>query len=137
MNEPQDLLFTKEELLMREIDHQMHLAGYHNEREVLHLILQIAEKSQWEWFVDARISTNIEDAHGIDIVIETSDVGKLFFQVKSSHTGALKFQKRRHGAHIAIIIASCHDSQPELSKKIAGIILNERRSIIALREGKG
>jgi len=129
-------LFKNSSRIMRKIGRTMHLAGYHNEAEVLLMVQQIAKDRHWEWFASARISTEEEDAHGIDIVVETSDIGKLFFQVKSSRRGAAEFQKKRRGAHIAIIVASRYDSQLGLSNKITGIILAERKSIMAMREGR-
>ncbi len=51
------------------------------------------------WLRSVRLATQDEDVRKIDVVFETSDVGDIHLQVKSSHTGVRLFQGEQLNGH--------------------------------------
>lgn len=107
--------------------------GQQNEIKALSAIQEVG--SNWEWFIGARLSSQEEDAKGIDIVIDTKDIGKIFFQVKSSEAGVEQFCKKRRCSRIAVIMLNPRNAMP-LSKYVERSVMNERETIMLLRSGK-
>lgn len=64
--------------------------GLRNEQRFFKAIANFPEKPRW--WLDVREKTPEEDQKGIDAVV-TTDVGKLFLQIKSSLRGKKKFEK--------------------------------------------
>jgi hypothetical protein len=56
------------------------------------------------WIGEVRLSTKEEDHRGIDVVIETTDVGNILIQVKSSHRGREEFLMRQVAGKVSVKI---------------------------------
>ncbi len=86
------------------------------------------------WIRSARLATREEDARGIDLVLET-DVGGLFFQIKSSHRGKRKFIDT-HGksrTRIAVIVLQHLLTEKLFQTRILEAVHSERKAILDLR----
>lgn|SRR5579885_790227 len=55
------------------------------------------------WLVSARKGTPEEDKQGRDVIVETSDLGPFYLQVKSSKTGAKNFDKHQDRLHVLVV----------------------------------
>ncbi len=104
--------------------------GHRNEERALDVIIS----AKLEWIYSARLATKEEDSRGIDIVLET-DIGQLFFQIKSSYYGMKKFLGK-HGnsrTHIAVVILNRFLTEKSFQRKVLEAINYERNAILALR----
>jgi hypothetical protein len=97
--------------------------GMRNEQRVL---FACQNPNRPAWMLEARLSTKEEDRDGIDIVI-TSDIGKLFVQVKSSTRGRELFTARRRRARVAIVIAHHDDTETDLLHKVVSELTQLRK----------
>lgn len=91
--------------------------GEANEERVLCALNEVKEDSAW--MIGARRATHEEDARGVDIVVETSDRGPLFVQVKSSKAGVRTFQRRkgRRADFIAVVLVKSGDDPATIRRK--------------------
>ena len=105
--------------------------GHRNEERALEVIIS----AKLNWVHSARLATKEEDSRGIDIVLET-DIGQLFFQIKSSYYGMKKFIDK-HGnsrTRIAIIILNRFLIEESFQRKVLEAVNCERNAILAMRE---
>jgi len=58
------------------------------------------------------------DKRGIDIIIETTDAGDIFLQIKSSKTGRDKFIRTHPDSNIGVVIIRDEDSDDIIRSKI-------------------
>lgn len=99
-----------------------------------HLVVAALRRaSRPGWLISVRRASKKDDHRGIDVVVETSDCGRLFLQVKSSRTGAEHWQEihGKNGLPIGLVIV-----EPERAEKadlnwIYGLALGQ---LILLRE---
>lgn len=88
------------------------------------------------WFHGIRPGTQEEDYRGIDAVAFT-DVGKIFLQIKSSKSGARKFQKQqekyRLRVWISIVIVRNIDGDSDILKKTRSVLSKARFNILERR----
>lgn len=96
----------------------------------------LALPSRPAWVLGARRATKAEDHAGIDAVVD-SDVGKLFVQVKSSRTGKAKFQERKRGVRVAIVIVRGGDDGEAVLRKVVGELAKVRAEYVKERKGGG
>lgn len=81
-----------------------------------------------DWISEARLATKEEDKRGIDVVV-TSDVGKLYIQVKSSKSGVSTFKKSKSTkALIGIVNANCNDMT--LKRRVQIALMDLRMTVI-------
>ena len=86
------------------------------------------------WFRSIRLGTEEEDHDGIDVVIETTDLGKLLIQVKSSLAGVKKFTEKGRRSHlIGIVVIHIDDEASIVREKILEVALQLRRDILEKR----
>jgi hypothetical protein len=78
------------------------------------------------WVVRARRATKLEDRKGIDIVVQTSDIGRLFIQIKSSRRGADKFLREHSGSKAAVVIVREEYSDAQVLRAVKRILLELR-----------
>ena len=105
--------------------------GRNNENRVWQLVNNC--RSLWpEWFQGARLASKIEDRKRIDLVA-MSDVGKLFFQIKSSEAGRKKFESQRHRLPIELIVVKNTDTDPVLYQKVLAAAGRLRDRFLAKR----
>jgi hypothetical protein len=90
-----------------------------------------------KWFIRVRRPTRKEDRfEGKDAVIETTDVGKLFLQIKSSKAGEAHFMKGRHfrsNNFIGIIVIHKEDTPEDILANTRSILSGLRQAILAKR----
>lgn len=90
-----------------------------------------------KWFVCVRRASLKEDTReGKDAVVETTDVGKLFLQIKSSEAGAANFRNGRHCRHhqfIGIIVIQKLDTPEDIRAKTRTILAQLRQDILKNR----
>ena len=87
------------------------------------------------WFKSARLATWQEDARGIDLVIETVDIGILYLQVKSSWIAVRRYQEKHPGMVIAVVVIPFHEKLEIIWQKVLLEIIKLRREIIRRRNG--
>jgi hypothetical protein len=89
------------------------------------------------WFLSVRRPTFKEDRwEGKDAVIETTDVGKLFLQIKSSKAGEIHFKKSRHfkrNKFISIIVIQERDTLEDIRIKARSALAQLRQEILNKR----
>jgi hypothetical protein len=90
------------------------------------------------WILDARRAHASEDRTGIDVVVETSDLGKLFLQVKSSECGAAKWRRRhRHDTRlIGVVVVRPTDNDPTIYGRALGVLILLRERAEARLTGR-
>ncbi|MCR4334256.1 MAG: hypothetical protein NUV47_00800 [Patescibacteria group bacterium] len=105
--------------------------GHRNEERVVNAVLS----ANLPWIHSVQLANKEEDCHGIDVVINT-DVGKLFFQIKSSYYGKKKFlyTHRKSRTRIAIIVLNRYLTEKEFQKIVEEAIQSEYQTILAMRE---
>jgi hypothetical protein len=72
--------------------------------EKIFLRIITAHYQEFPWIDHVRMATQKEDRKGIDLIVETKDIGKLFIQIKSSVAGVKKFRKKYPRRLSAVII---------------------------------
>ncbi|OHA83402.1 MAG: hypothetical protein A2937_03710 [Candidatus Yonathbacteria bacterium RIFCSPLOWO2_01_FULL_47_33b] len=89
------------------------------------------------WFRSVRRPTFKEDRYeGKDAVIETTDVGKLFLQIKSSKAGETHFKKSRHSRRnkfISVIVILERDTLEDVRIKARVALSQLRQEILNKR----
>lgn len=89
------------------------------------------------WFIRAFHSSRREDLfEGKDATIETTDVGKLFIQIKSSYAGAQNFLKSKHSKHhffIGVIVIHDSDTIDTIRKNARKILSKLRQDVLNSR----
>ena len=86
------------------------------------------------WFRSIRLGTEEEDHEGIDVVIETKDLGKLLIQVKSSQAGVKKFVERGRRSHlIGIVVIGLDDETSVVRQKLLHVAKQLRHAILEKR----
>ncbi|HAT68307.1 MAG: hypothetical protein A2481_01890 [Candidatus Yonathbacteria bacterium RIFOXYC2_FULL_47_9] len=90
------------------------------------------------WFLRAKRPSFKEDRwEGKDAIIETTDVGKLFLQIKSSEAGAAHFVKGRHyrrNKFIGIIVIRERDSFEDILIKARSVLSQLRQDVLKNRK---
>lgn len=77
------------------------LKGQLAEERVFRAAIGLCET--YDWIFAARPANRKEDGRGIDIVVY-SEWGKLYLQVKSSHSGARRYRDKRPTAKTMVVI---------------------------------
>ncbi|OHB25467.1 MAG: hypothetical protein A2542_00570 [Parcubacteria group bacterium RIFOXYD2_FULL_52_8] len=88
-----------------------------------------------DWVLSIRPGSEEKDAQGIDFVMYTKDVGKIFIQVKSSHRGALRFMDEhpRNPRHIVLIVVDDRANSVDIRRRIMDGAEKERAWRLAKR----
>lgn len=107
--------------------------GFQNESAALRALQDDSFKRP-EWFKSVRRADREEDKRGIDIVVETHDVGRLYLQVKSSKVFARRFAEKRRPSLIGLIVASYSDDPKELHRRAMDELETLYRQVIARRD---
>ncbi|GEM_PF-5632750 len=86
-------------------------------------VLEACCFQDWEkpaWLDTIRPGSEAEDHKGIDFVMETKDVGKIFIQVKSSTWQADRFMAKhpRNPHHIVLIVVDDRANSVDIRKRI-------------------
>ncbi len=106
-----------------------HERGRINENRVWQVVNDC--RSLWpEWFQGAWLSSKTDDGRGIDLVV-MSDVGKLYFQIKSSEAGRKKFERQRRHLPIELIVVKNTDT--DLYQKVLAAAGRLRDRFLAKR----
>ena len=90
------------------------------------------------WVVYMYKAPDFEDRQGIDFVVTTSDIGKIFIQIKSSWGGAQKFKEHRLYRRgklkfVALVIVREADTPEIIRSKTLQAISGARRDILEWR----
>ena len=88
------------------------------------------------WYVSSRLTTPEEDHRGIDVVVQTTDVGCFFLQVKSSPTFVQKFLLGKTKTRIAIVVIRPNDSVATIRNKFFKAARMEREWLKQRRSGE-
>lgn len=107
------------------------LIGERREEQLLDLLSQFSHS----WVDTIRRSTREEDILGIDIVVQTKDVGNLYVQVKSSQNDARRFRKKHKQRdpekYPAVAVVVFHDAKSTFSVELClSKIKQMRRDLI-------
>lgn len=96
----------------------------HSSESLTEIALKDLLKSVY-WITSFRKATENEDKkRGIDFVIETTNVGKIFLQVKSSQVGKEGSLKRH--PKIPVVVVNKGENLKEIQKKIRKVISSQR-----------
>ena len=110
------------------------LKGFSAERKALETLF--AHRGDEKWIRLVRKGTREEDiGQGIDIVVETTDMGKLFIQIKSSKKGKEKFCEIRRRPMIAVVVIERQDDLELIWQRLRQALLELRAKILAKRNG--
>lgn len=90
--------------------------GLRNEQRVVNAFSDLCSKPPW--FAKIEKSEKELDRKGIDVVVYTDDVGKLFLQVKSSRQGKEKFISKYFRKPIGIVVINHLDSDDTIRRKV-------------------
>lgn len=84
-----------------------------------------------DWFSGIHLGTSEQQQQGIDCVVETTDMGPLFVQVKSSERGAEDFRtsKGHRADSIAVVVIKSSMSHAKVRGKVIGALEALRRRI--------
>lgn len=110
--------------------------GHQKEKEVMKIINHLTDENfSWirqAWYTEPNSE---EDRRGIDIVVDTFDIGKIFIQVKGSKIGLKRFSEKRSRMMIAILYIPhyVYMNNDLLTKKIKILLDVERQKILQLR----
>jgi hypothetical protein len=89
------------------------------------------------WFKDHREATKEEDEQGIDLVINSHDLGPLYIQIKSSRRGEIKFlDKGRRSRLIEVIVIRANETKKMVLEKILEACEKIRTQILERRGQK-
>ncbi|MDP1625225.1 MAG: hypothetical protein Q8L64_05690 [bacterium] len=108
--------------------------GRETEVRVLDALMERQNKLP-EWFHTVYPATPDQDHKGIDYVIETHDLGKVFLQVKSSEHFARRFRfkqsRRRYNRFIAVVVILEHMDNGRIVESVIRSIEKSRSLIMA------
>lgn len=108
-----------------------HALGIRNEHRVL-----AACMLGWfpAWWLKVRSSTHLEDAMGVDMVVETTDAGVFGLQIKSSKSGARKHlcKQRKQNAHRIPVIWVRGKKEWEIHEMVLGMVSEMRAKRLRL-----
>jgi hypothetical protein len=98
-------------------------------------VLRAAEHLSLEcsWIQSCRLATKIEDAKGIDVVVETY-FGPLYIQVKSSRRGVRHYKQKRRKARVIIVVIEPEMQESKVRDKVSGALHVQRNHILTLRK---
>ncbi|MFA6429840.1 MAG: putative dsRNA-binding protein [Patescibacteria group bacterium] len=85
--------------------------GRENEQRLLDILRQPTLPLP-AWITGVRAATPEEDRKGIDVVVDTCDVGHIYLQVKSSVRGKFQFVSRHPVAHDTAVIIVTKTMEP-------------------------
>jgi len=88
------------------------------------------------WFVSARLATPREDRRGIDVVVETNDLGCFFLQLKSSPAFVAKFLLGKTRTRIAVVVIRPNASTETIRNKFFQAAKLERQWLKKRRSGE-
>ena len=112
--------------------------GKNTEDRFFEAIRTSASAEMPKWFLRVRRPSLKEDRYeGKDAIIETTDVGKLFLQIKSSEAGAAHFRKGRHfqrNKFIAVIVIRESDTSEDILAKTRNVLSQLRQEIFRNRK---
>ena len=105
--------------------------GMRTEDRFFEAINDTTAKDLPPWILRARRPTSTQDKfEGVDAIVETSDVGQLYVQIKSSKKYAEKFKNGRHYAQnksIIVIVIGASDTPADIRAKVRGPLSKLRR----------
>lgn len=82
------------------------------------------------WFDYVRPGTPAEDHRGIDVVVQTHDLGPIGIQVKGCKVGVAKFRRMYHDQPIAVVIVRESDSDLVVRNKTIRAIMGIRVALL-------
>jgi hypothetical protein len=85
------------------------------------------------WIIYPRRATESEDQGGVDIVVYTRDIGKIFVQIKSSYKNAEKFYRKHPDKLVAMIIIKEEYSNEKVWQAVKAELIEFRRKILLLK----
>ncbi|MEI6528285.1 MAG: hypothetical protein WCO10_01265 [bacterium] len=86
-----------------------------------------------DWFKTVRFATKEEDTRGIDLVVETRDIGSLYVQVKSSWVAATRFKNHHPRMVVAVLVIHFYEYEEVVWKKVLPKLLEVRQEIFRRR----
>lgn len=111
--------------------------GRNTEDRFFEAIRTSASAEMPKWFLRVRRPTRKEDLYeGKDAIVETTDAGKLFLQIKSSEAGATHFKQGRHckcNKFIGIIVIRESDTFEDILTKARSVLSQLRQEIFKNR----
>lgn len=119
---------------LKHLDHCRPCWSYHRGKYSESKLAQslCALKNPPMWFLGVRAGTLKEDMQGVDLWVQTKDVGEIPIQVKSSHTAALRYWERR-GSNGTVVIVVPHDiSHEELGERAIGLVKSWRKEALGI-----
>lgn len=106
--------------------------GFSAEERALGILLFHYPKEPWIRF--PRKATREEDTlMGIDLVVETVDIGKLFLQIKSSEGAKRRFYQKKRRAMIAVVVVRHADDEDFVWVKLRNALRELRRDVLVMR----
>lgn len=88
------------------------------------------------WFRSVRPGTEAEDHNGIDVVVETHDMGTIGVQVKGCRVGVERFRRMHPDPRIAVVIVREADSDQDVLRKTIRAIMQVRFLLATGRTGQ-
>ena len=107
--------------------------GQEREKKVVEIL---SREDKLNWITSVYRGTKEDDANGIDVIVETVDVGKLFLQIKSSHKEARLFKRKYEKRDlettpsVAVINVNENDKTEQLIHEHLRCLLKRMRSDI-------
>ena len=84
-------------------------------------ILRASAPGRCPWFESVRHATPKQDMHeGVDVIVETKDVGRIYVQVKSSEFQASLFRKKRSGPRYrdyVVLVVRAEDADSDVADR--------------------
>lgn len=112
--------------------------GHLIERQFVDAINQKSRPDlKWpDWYVSARLATRDNDHKGIDIVVQTKDLGSFFIQVKSSPRYVARFLLNSTRTRIAVVVIGTKDTAQTMRRKFFQAARLERQWLKKRRSGE-
>lgn len=85
------------------------------------------------WFLSVRRATKKEDRNGFDAFLQTTDVGEIPIQIKSSTQGVVRFFSRRHGNPAIPIVVVAGVNPEGFRKRVLYLVEKRRQELLAVR----
>lgn len=93
-----------------------------------------------DWFVSAVKQPKYKrnDRNGIDVIINTTDFGPIYVQVKSSESAARRFAQKRPNRlkKIVVVVVEDSDSDEQLHQKLFKVVGQMRKKYLQKKHKK-
>lgn len=128
-------LSEKGKSFLRVIGRSENRKGFRAEEAALEALLYHYPEEPWIKF-PSKATLKEDTLMGVDIVVDTVDIGKLFLQIKSSEGGRKRFEKKKRRTKVAVVVITHHEEREYIWEKLRKKLQELRKEILEMRGGQ-